>query len=976
LKKALNIAGHIARTKKETFISIDDLKEALQYIEIIDKEVKRLVYSFLKINPELEVYSSLESVKKYDRNINMLLDDTFKDLIFYLTLNGISLLSDSVAQFYDEDEDEDDFSWLFDNEIDHEEIIPTIDEVSIEIQGMELIKSAKKIKKTLSSKLLGQEKAIDIISDSIKNNILANTNAPKNTYIFLGPPATGKTYLAELLSEELSGYKLKRFDMTQYTHKDSGGYLYGTARFWGNAKPGSLTTFVRENPKSVIVLDEFEKANNSVQANLLTVFEGGFLDDVCGWCPNGKAWGTEEGKKTLKCKENEIIDRVDFTQTIFIITSNLGKELYSDSKFLHTIKDNYMQAESMILDVLRRELKDGESNSSAPAIIPELVSRFSQAHIILFDKLNYTTFEKIADKAFRKYKEKFCEQFHVEFIDSNNYTIFLKLQLLQLAPEFDARRINSKIGINFFDKLTDLLADFSEDEVPSFSYIKIKISKSVREFLSSKIDPMIVENQLVNELFRKNMTIELEEHLTLKNDVLTYTVKNCLFKKITKIKDFSSDGLVFDIPDISFNDIAGHDLAKKRLKETIGFLKKPQLLKKFNITSPKGMLLYGPPGTGKTLLAKAFAHEANLPFIATTGTNLLDIGTMNSIFTKAKEYAPSIIFIDEIDAIGSRELTVSSAIINQFISELDGFSSNDKEGVFVIAATNYKERIDSAILRPGRIELHININSLDKKARKYFLEKIISSKLVEESLDLETLVMYTAGLNGSQLELIGKESAIYCIRNGLEKITQEILIEQINIVKYGQKIYHKDLKEMLEETAIHESGHAILSKALMPNIQIEQITITPRENTLGFVSFNNEENIANLNVEDIKNKLIVLFGGRAAQIKKYGDTQGMDSGAANDLQLAMGYAYTAIAYYGMDKELGYINISKIQESHSNIYETKIEDAVERWLKEAKKDANQYVDKHWSKIEKLAELLLDKEVVFEKELLEFFIERME
>ena len=842
-------------------------------------------------------------------------------------------------------------------------------------KGVDLIKAAKIMKNTLAEKIYGQEKAISVVSDSIKNNILASEKAPKATYFFLGPPATGKTYLAELMGEQLTEYKVKKFDMTQFSHVDSGGTLYGTSRMWGNAKPGSLTSFVRNNPKSIIILDEFEKANNQVQTNLLTVFGGGYLNDVCGWCKvEGEEkfvpWGSTYDEKEVKCPEDEIIDRVDFSQTIFVITSNLGKELYSDHKFLELVDEDYMQAESMILDAIRREEKqDNQNGGEQPAIVPELISRLSKGNVVLFNKLTYKAFEVISDKAFRDYKDAFCEQFNVKFPLDESYEDFLKAQILSFAPELDARRLQSKIGINFFDRVTDYIMILDQD-TGYCKEIKIAISPAVTDYFDNYINGAIKNDTLVKELFRKNKTLNIEESFSDDNGVLTYRIESCELKIVKRIKDFGEDGLVFEVPEQSFADVAGHNRAKMRLKEVVTLLKDPKILKEFDVGAPKGMLLYGPPGTGKTMLAKAFANEADLPFIATTGTDLLDTKKTTEIFSKAKEYAPSIVFIDEIDALGKRGENNGREIpINKLLSEIDGFSSTPEETVFVVAATNYKENIDDAIIRAGRIELHIKIDNLDRDARRFFLNRVINEKPVSGDFDMEKLLMYTAGMTGAELEMVGKEASIYCIRNGFHAITQEILIEQINTIKYGERLTHLFVEKMIEETAIHEAGHALLSHLLMPHKKIEQITVTARDKALGFVSYDREENYNNMTVQDFKNNICIAMAGRVSQIKKFGDIEGIDTGASNDLEQATYYAYIAIAHYGMDEEVGYINISGIgSDKYSH---EKIDKAVDRWLQEGKEKTKEFVEKHWSTIEKLAKMLLEKEVLYGEDLKSVF-----
>ncbi len=841
------------------------------------------------------------------------------------------------------------------------------------VQANNNIELARTLKEKLSKKLFGQEQAINTVVNSMKNDISENKKAPKATYLFLGSPATGKTFLAELMSEHLPKYKIMKFDMTQY-HQQNGGELYGYPAGWKGYGVGQLTGFVHRNPKAIIVLDAFEKCDNIIQSNLLGIFEGGQLRDGCGWDKVTDAPCSED--PDIIYNEENANYMVDFTQAIFIITTSLGKELYLDSRFKDLVKQDYIQAESMILEAIRRERKrDSRSDGWQEAILPELVSRFSQANICLFNKLNYDAYANIAKKVFLAYKDGFKDRYNIEFAVEENFDEFLKTQILNFAPELDARRIKDKVSTTFFDRITAYIMD-SGIKTSEFNKIKVSLSKSCINYLKEMIDPLIEDETLVKELFRKNITLDVEDAITSKRGVINYKVFNIRFKQVTKIKDFSEDGLVFDIPNVSFDDIAGHYKAKQRLQEVINFFKEPKLLESFNIAPPKGMLLYGPPGTGKTMLAKAFAKEAELPFIAVTGLELLDPAKTKQIFSKAKEYAPAIVFIDEIDTIGKRGGNDGKEVpINKLLSEIDGFSDTKGENIFVIAATNYKDNIDSAIIRPGRIEIHIEVNNLDKDAREYFLNKIIKEKPSSGSFDMNRLLMYTAGFTGSQLELLSKEASFYCLRHGLPAITQEILVEQINAIKYGEKQTYLSAEQIFEETAVYEAGRAVASKILMPHIQIEHISLTPKDNNEHFISHDYNEIQDNMTVKDFKNRILVSLAGRTAQIKRFGTTDGLNSGALNDLQQATHDAYKAIAHYGMDEEVGYININGILDAQKGVninkdtehYHAKIDKALERWMQESEQNINSFIDEHWEIIEKLSSRLLEKEIIYADEL---------
>ncbi|CAA6808587.1 MAG: Cell division protein FtsH (EC [uncultured Sulfurovum sp.] len=840
-------------------------------------------------------------------------------------------------------------------------------------EGLHFIKDANNMKDALKKELFGQDRAIEVIANSIQSNIVIDRNTPKATYLFLGPPATGKTYLSELMTAEMSEYKIRKFDMTQY-HEQNGGELYGYPKGWSGYGVGQLTGFVFDNPKSIIVLDAFEKADNVIQNNLLSIFEGGEMRDACGWDKMTDQPCSDDDAKIYNEGNANFI--VDFRKTIFIITSSLGKELYSDTKFINLVDDDYIQAETMILDALKREEKRNiKSGGSEKAIIPELISRFSQATIVLFNKLNYVAYEAIGKKAFLEYKDVFEETMELDLKIDRHFENFLKTQILVFAPEFDARRIKNKVGELFFSKVTDYISSIGKD-ITQFSDIKISIAKKAVDFLNENIHTLIEEDKLVKELFRKNIKLEVEDAFTVKDETITYKIKNCSFKQVKRIRDFSEDGLVFDIPNVSFNDIAGHHKAKSRLSEVIKFLKEPKLLQDFNVQPPKGMLLYGPPGTGKTLLAKAFSAEAELPFISITGVELLQLDKIKKVFEKAKDYAPAIIFIDEIDTIGKREKANNREVqINKFLAEMDGFGNKEDEHVFIIAATNYKENIDPAIIRPGRIEIHIPIDDLDKDARKYFIDKIIKEKPTSGKFDMNKLLISTAGLTGAQLELISKEASFYCIRHDIPAITQEVLIEQINFVKYGEG--HATIldEKSYEKTAIREAAHVVLSKTLMPNVPLKQVSVIPKNHSNGFIDTNYDKLQKNITIEGMKSRICISLSGRIAQMKKYGAIDGLDMEASSDLKHAINDAFIAVAHYGMDEEVRYINVKDVKKDDSQSTDTsnnhtndnKVNDAIERWMRECEELTSQLVNENWERIEKLSIMLLEKEIMYEEDL---------
>jgi ATP-dependent metalloprotease FtsH len=845
---------------------------------------------------------------------------------------------------------------------DNTEIL-NIEKETKQIEQKELtnLEIAKILKKQLPKYIYGQDHVIERIVDYFKNSLIPK-KGPKATFLFMGPPAVGKTYLAEIMTKLFNGYKFKVFDMAQFTRHDDGMILYGSDFKFSNSKPGFLTDFVLKNPKSIIVFDEIEKANNTIQNALLSIFNNGKMNDKCGWIVIDGEYVPFDGDKS---KRNENypaypdVTEVDFSETILIFTSNVGKELYNSKFFWEIVKDDYNRAEHMIIEALQKETKLSENNQPVPAITPPFLSRLTSGEILLFKKLDFNSLLKIVKDVFDEYKKLVAKNYKIKIAGLNKF--IYSILLLSYAPRIDIRRLKSKVGAEFFDLVSDYIVE-NDLDIETKRKVAVEVDKKVKEFFNEEIKPLLKED-IVRYMFRKNLTLKIEKKLEYKDNVFIYKITDVYFEKVANISDIGEDGILFDVPDVSFDDIAGHDKVKRRLREIVKLLKNPKALAKLGVDLPKGMLLYGPPGTGKTMLAKALANEANLPFLATTGTDLLNANKLERIFETAKEYAPSIIFVDEFDSVGRRDTNDGTEfIINKLLAKLNGF--RDDEDIFVIAATNFPERIDPAILRSGRIDLLFEVKALDKKARRYFIEKTINHYKTKGKFDIDKLVIYTTGMNGADLEKVKREAGLEMIRSSREFLDEPLLIEMINTIKYGEKIEDIDISKTLEATAIHEAGHAVITKILRPELKIEQITITPRNKALGFVAYNDEDNYKNLSKEDIKKQLQILLAGRFAQIKKYG-TEGIDSGARNDLEKATRLAYMAIAELGMDEELGNVNLESLIEHKLNI-DDKIRDRVLAWLKEAEKSVAKLIDKNFDKIKKVAARLLEEETIDEEE----------
>ncbi len=415
---------------------------------------------------------------------------------------------------------------------------------------------------------------------------------------------------------------------------------------------------------------------------------------------------------------------------------------------------------------------------------------------------------------------------------------------------------------------------------------------------------------------------------------------------------------------IGFDDIVGHKHIKERLKGIIKIVKNPEMLDRFDTPIPKGLRIYGPVSVGKSMLAKAVAKEAELSYMEISGSNLFELDHIKEVYKIASKNAPCVVILEDIDIKG----IMQGAITNVSFSDIAKVLESINEMVFTIDTAENLEDIDPVLTSSQKLDYLLEVTELDKDARRFFIEKIMQ-KPHDTTIDVERIVRYIAGMSALELERLGRMAALSVVEQEKELITEEILIEQINIIKYGHKI-EKQMVENLEEerkmTAYHEAAHAVLSVLLLPHIKIEQVTIAARSKMLGFVSYNDEDQLSNITKKELFHDVCVLLSGRVSRVRKMG-SEYMDSGASNDLSQASLQVYAAITTLGMDKELGYINLNAVNTLDNYFLEQQIEKRFLHWMHAAKQDTEKLVNEHWEKIEALALKLIEQEIVESNEL---------
>ena len=436
----------------------------------------------------------------------------------------------------------------------------------------------------------------------------------------------------------------------------------------------------------------------------------------------------------------------------------------------------------------------------------------------------------------------------------------------------------------------------------------------------------------------------------------------------------SSDG-------IRFADVAGEDEAKENLQEIVNYLHDPSKYREIGATMPKGILLVGPPGTGKTMLAKAVAGESNVPFFSISGSEFVEMfvgmgaSKVRNLFDQAKEKAPCIVFIDEIDAIGQKRNSGQyggnderEQTLNQLLTEMDGFEANN--GVIILAATNRPESLDPALTRPGRFDRRVPVELPDLKGREEILKVHAKKVSIDDNIDFTTVARMASGASGAELANIVNEAALRAVRSGRSRVTQSDLEESIEVVIAGYQKKNAILTDKEKWiVSYHEIGHALVAARQSHSAPVQKITIIPRTSgALGYTMQVDEGNHYLMNKEELENKIATLTGGRAAEEVKFGS---ITTGASNDIEQATRLARAMLTQYGMSSEFDMVALETVTNQYlggdtslacSAGTQAEIDRLVIALVKKQHGKATQILLENRDKLDELANYLYEKETI--------------
>ena len=431
---------------------------------------------------------------------------------------------------------------------------------------------------------------------------------------------------------------------------------------------------------------------------------------------------------------------------------------------------------------------------------------------------------------------------------------------------------------------------------------------------------------------------------------------------------------------IKFDDVAGEDEAKENLTEIVNYLHNPKQYQEIGASMPKGVLLVGPPGTGKTMLAKTVAGEANVPFFSMSGSEFVEMfvgmgaSKVRDLFKQAKEKAPCIVFIDEIDAIGKKRdgqmggNDEREQTLNQLLTEMDGFEGNT--GVIILAATNRPESLDPALTRPGRFDRRVPVELPDLKGREAILKVHARKIKVADDVDFNKVARMASGASGAELANIVNEAALRAVRDGRKFATQSDLEESIEVVIAGYQKKNAILTDKEKWTvAYHEIGHALVAAKQTNSAPVQKITIIPRTSgALGYTMQVEEGNHYLMTKEEIENKIATLTGGRAAEEVRFGV---ISTGASNDIEQATKLARAMVTRYGMSEDFDMVALETVSNQYlggdaslacSAETQTQIDRRVVELVKTAHQKAIQILMENREKLDELSQYLYQKETI--------------
>lgn len=796
----------------------------------------------------------------------------------------------------------------------------------------------------------GQELAAHDAAQWLAIAITGKSRALPVSLFLHGPHGAGCREMSSAIAQAMVGlgYAPLELDLSQYRNEGEEASIRGSKPYWSGSRAGDATGFIHQHSKAVIVVHNADRSLPRVLEAFMQPLTTG------NWVDQFGLEDSEEGPPRGSSKRSPT--SVDCRQAIFIFNASEGSQWYQNpdyQKFLESQSGHELLLEAM------RDATQEFRGESMPVFHGPLLDVLSKSFVRL-TPVSWANLRAAAKDGLQQASRKIGRRFGCQ-ISVKNARAIADLHLLRTAPSQGVSACNAKS----FEE--GVFADFASWRInnETDASAKLDIAPEAIEQLEKIIAAL--GGDPVATLKRKTQSVLYTVSIE-KDEVngVRFIVRDLTLQKTPQLKDFTGSEIHLEasVPDVRFSDVAGHTEAKDFFREMIEYLRRPALVSAIGVDLPKGVLLYGEPGTGKTKLAQAFAGEAGLPFIAVTGSDLLYPQRISELYRIARNVAPCVIFIDEVDVIGKRGQNGAAhdAAINTLLTSIQGFAQGQE--IFHILATNRPNSLDEALLRPGRIDRKFYCGALDREGRANMLKRLAKvAKLAPKAID--HLLPLTYGMTGAYIEQIVREVGLRRLRQDGQALSVDEVIDEINTQKWGKKRRGLNFDATTRRRiAVHEIGHALLLSIQQPELPIEVVTITPRSNNAaGFVSVNAENfELAEETPSAVRTFLACRLAGRVAEMIAFGQ-EGRSSGATSDLSIATRAAYRAVAYSGLDEEMPIGSILGFREFGEPPPAPLVHKAWERvqiWLQEAEREALRVLQEHWPLVEHLTDQLLEKE----------------
>ncbi len=580
------------------------------------------------------------------------------------------------------------------------------------------------------------------------------------------------------------------------------------------------------------------------------------------------------------------------------------------------------------------------------------------------------------------------------------YTVFKEEVLKHNVKEIYSK--GSSLSGNFINEISVPTVEVRGLNVDTTNVNVVHFTTELPSFIDPGLESLLIENGVVirAEPIKEEQNPFLSFLMMFGPTILIIAFYSSMYKRMQQgggagggfmgmfggnshVKKFDKE----KSPEVTFKDVAGIDEAKNELEEIVDFLKNPQKYTRLGGSAPKGVLLIGAPGTGKTLLAKATAGEAGVPFFSMSASEFVEMivgvgaARVRDLFKQAREHAPSIIFIDELDAIGRSRANISMGggtseheqTLNQILTEMDGFSG--REGVIVLAATNQPNVLDQALLRPGRFDRRVVVNLPDKNGREAILKVHTRNVPLAQDVNLQEIASTTPGLSGADIRNLVNEAALLAAKKGKDNISQKDFMDSLEKIILGPERSLIMTKEDRERIAYHESGHAILGLVVPGADPVNRVTIVPRGQALGVTYQRPVTDRYNYTESYLRGRIIGMLGGRTAEEMIYGNKT---TGAENDIEQATNHARMMVTRWGMSDALGMVQLVESNNPYLNgmggrrefSEETArlIDHEIHKIINECHEEAKRLLNEYRMELNSLTAALMDRETLDEKEIL--------